>query len=104
MEFRAARHVARRIRSLDGYGGKRRGARRLECDAEQERAPGHFAAVFRRECIDFFARYVAVGRGKIEIELDRIRHHAVSIAMAVASPPRSEEHTSELQSLRHLVC
>src|SRR6266513_613779 len=87
LEFRAARHVARRIRSLDWYGGKRRAARRLERDAEEERPPGHFAAVFRRERIDFLARDIAVGRGKIEIELDRVRHQAVSLAMAVASPP-----------------
>src|SRR5438552_14261281 len=87
VEFRAACHVARRIRSLDRYGGKRRGARRLERDPEQERAPRHLAAVVCRERIDLLACNVAVGRGKIEIELDRVRHQAVSIAMAVASPP-----------------
>src|SRR5256885_10529458 len=52
----------------------------------------HLAAVFRRESVDFLARDVAVRRGKIEIELDRVRHH------------RSEEHTSELQSPCNLVC
>src|SRR5438046_8705201 len=56
-------------------------------DPEEERPPGHLAAVFRRERFDFLARDVAVGRGKIEIELDRVRHQAISIAMAVASPP-----------------
>src|SRR5437879_5373098 len=72
VEFRAARHVARRVRSLDRYGGKWRGARRLERDAEQERPPGHLAAVFRGERIDFLARDVAVRRGEVEIELDRV--------------------------------
>src|SRR6266581_1533095 len=87
VEFRAARHVARRIRSFDRYGGKRRCARRLERDAEQERPPSHLAAVFRGERVDFFARDIAVRRGEVEVELDRARHHAISIAMAVASPP-----------------
>src|SRR5438046_4116081 len=56
-------------------------------DPEEERPPGHLEAVIRGERIDFLARDIAVGRGKIEIELDRVRHHAISIAMAVASPP-----------------
>src|SRR5207302_5477853 len=81
VEFRAARHVARRIRSLDRYGGKRHAARRLERDAEEERPPSHFAAVFRRKRVDLLARDVAVGRGKIEVELDRVRHYAISNAM-----------------------
>src|SRR6266508_714637 len=75
------------ISALHRYGGHRHAARRLERDPEQERPPGHFAAVFRRERIDFLAGDIAVGRGKIEIELDRVRHHAISTAMAVASPP-----------------
>src|SRR5258708_22902002 len=87
VEFRAARHVARRVRSFDRYGGERRPPGRFERDSEQERPPSHLAAVFRRERIDFLARDVAVGRGEVEIELDRVRHHAISIAIAVASPP-----------------
>src|SRR5262245_63785530 len=34
----------------------------------------------------------------------RLRRRARRLADLVADPPRSEEHTSELQSLRHLVC
>src|SRR5204862_6267408 len=75
------------IGALRGYGGHRYAARRLERDPEQDRPPVHLAAVFRRERIDFLACDVAVGRGEVEIELDRIRHQAISIAMAVASPP-----------------
>src|SRR4029077_17121751 len=69
------------------YGRQRRAAGRFERDAEQERPPGPLAAMFRSERIDLFAREITVRRGKIEIELDRARHHASSIAMAVASPP-----------------
>src|SRR5262245_62623571 len=33
-----------------------------------------------------------------------VRDHASGRALATMALPRSEEHTSELQSLRHLVC
>src|SRR5258705_3259919 len=37
-------------------------------------------------------------------ELDRVREEAPALARELGQPSRSEEHTSELQSLRHLVC
>src|SRR6266702_4861261 len=82
-----ADHVAHVISAVQRYGGQRHAARGLERDAEQERPPGHLAAALCRERVDFFARDIAVGRGEVEIELDRVRHQASSIAMAVASPP-----------------
>src|SRR5262245_26609528 len=36
-------------------------------------------------------------------ERDKLQGHGLR-ALVGAQPPRSEEHTSELQSLRHLVC
>src|SRR5712691_12392670 len=85
--LRGADHVTQGVSAFHRYGRQRRAAGRLERDSEQERLPGHFASMFRSERIDLVARDVAVRRGKIEIELDRIRHHAISMAMAVASPP-----------------
>src|SRR6266852_6618205 len=85
--LRGADHVTQGVSAFHRYGRQRRAAGRLERDSEQKRPPGNLAAVFRRERIDLVARDVAVRRGKIEIELDRIRYHAISIAMAVASPP-----------------
>src|SRR6267143_5666934 len=85
--LRGADHVAQGVRAFHRYGRQRRAAGRLESDPEQERPPGHLATVFRRERVDLFARDIAVRRGEIEIEFDRIRHHAISIAIAVASPP-----------------
>src|ERR1039458_2521856 len=46
-------------------------------------------------------QYVAVVPGE---EGKGSRAHALFTVTAAASPVRSEEHTSELQSLRHLVC
>src|ERR1035441_9003579 len=37
-------------------------------------------------------------------EQSLINHPDVDLVAVVAPAPRSEEHTSELQSLRHLVC
>src|SRR5580765_301027 len=85
--LRRAKHVAQVIGALDRYRGQRGAAGGLEGDAQQERTPLHLAAVFRRERVDLVAREIAVGRGEVEIEVDRVRHHAISIAMAVASPP-----------------
>src|SRR5262245_38963488 len=36
--------------------------------------------------------------------MQEIVHHPRPVIAEVAAPARSEEHTSELQSLRHLVC
>src|SRR6266700_954496 len=85
--FGRADHVAQVIGAFQRYGGQRGPARGFERDAEQERPPDHLAAALRRERVDFFARDIAVWRGEVEVELDRVRHQVSSIAMAVASPP-----------------
>src|SRR5262245_63059578 len=48
-------------------------------------------------------RYNASTRGMLGVFADLHRHRAVAIA-SIPEYWRSEEHTSELQSLRHLVC
>src|ERR1035438_10587036 len=62
--------------------------------------------------LGFHFRYVAPGRGrKLEPDFDRDRQANDRKRRKKEGPPlpilsgdRSEEHTSELQSLRHLVC
>src|SRR5262245_64616934 len=47
---------------------------------------------------DVFDPERLVGAGRLQRVLHLIRHAGAAVAL------RSEEHTSELQSLRHLVC
>src|SRR5258705_8793428 len=49
---------------------------------------------------------IAAARGVGRAERERPRERALhaDIPVLIARRPRSEEHTSELQSLRHLVC
>src|SRR5690242_9464751 len=85
--LRGAVNVAQVISALHRYRWQRRSACGLEGDPEQKRPPFRLAPVFRGERVDLLAGEVAVRRGEVEIEFDRIRHQAISIAMAVASPP-----------------
>src|SRR5947199_4694964 len=50
----------------------------------------------RTDCLSQSSKWVEAMRASSPGVRDRSTTHA--------SPPRSEEHTSELQSLRHLVC
>src|SRR5258705_9110358 len=45
-----------------------------------------------------------VGGDEQELRVCEVRRFAARLGVAVARAARSEEHTSELQSLRHLVC
>src|SRR2546422_7716452 len=45
-----------------------------------------------------------IGRPIFSLRADSPSRHDFSVASAFASPRRSEEHTSELQSRLHLVC
>jgi hypothetical protein len=70
VKARAAREVVLGVRAFHRYLGQRRGARLLEHDAEQHRVPVDAAAVLGGQGIDLLRPEVAVGRGKIEIEID----------------------------------
>src|SRR5262245_63599447 len=48
--------------------------------------------------------YTTLFRSRPRPSADAICSYRASAALPPGSPPRSEEHTSELQSLRHLVC
>ncbi|MNY21124.1 hypothetical protein D3C86_1546460 [compost metagenome] len=74
VEFGGALEVAPAVFALERDARQRRGARRLEHHAQQDRMPRHVAAVLLRDLVDAGAGEVAVGRGKIEVEVDRCGH------------------------------
>src|ERR1035438_10651261 len=51
------------------------------------------------------ARHSSSGTRSVMLDsYSRMRPHPVHVRLQACSGSRSEEHTSELQSLRHLVC
>src|SRR5262245_63059510 len=66
-----------------------------------ERAGKSVADIDLWELNEAFAVQVIYCRDKLGIPDDRLNVNGGAIALG---HPRSEEHTSELQSLRHLVC
>src|SRR5258705_6342450 len=63
--------------------------------ADADAAADKLAALIESHEIDFDGRIFAPDEGV---------RHAMELATRAGKPIRSEEHTSELQSLRHLVC
>src|SRR5258705_6191015 len=60
-----------------------------------------YTTLFRSELLDLAAYNLPfLGREKEEGNAEKVRRFRAFSAL----PSRSEEHTSELQSLRHLVC
>src|SRR5205814_2900626 len=69
--------------------------------ADRARAAGRVERkMFRRERLVTFAG----GRAEVAIRMKRLVPGVVAGRPGVDRRSRSEEHTSELQSLRHLVC
>src|SRR5262245_44058416 len=104
--FTLSRGTAEELRTrLHGGIAKSNGERRGIAAAPFRSARRHVQLSDRTEHLNAVVRGVAdIDETSILIDDDAVQVSELAIAGALLAPHRSEEHTSELQSLRHLVC
>src|SRR5205814_6180733 len=87
--------------------------RSSDLDLEEIKTAGERAAAFTRQLLAFSRRQMlqpeVVDVNALVRQMEKLLRRLLSadvelVTSLAAALPRSEEHTSELQSLRHLVC